>query len=87
MTADIWSDKTIREVLKERPAHDIQTLPCPRCGVRGFYNEGSYFTCGDCDESFEVVGDDEDPPEGQWVSADEMASLSDLSDAEGRTGP
>lgn len=61
--ADVWKSREVKAALKERSAHDIAVLNCPKCGRWGYYNEGSHFSCRFCKRTWYVCGEDEEPPE------------------------
>lgn len=81
--ADIWQDPMVREVLKEgrRQPWQIQTLRCPKCEKRSYYNEGSHFTCRFCEVTFIVISsvDGEQPVKGfSCIDLDSMCSVEDV---------
>ena len=59
-----WDDVNVKSRLKSgHPPSDIMLLDCPNCGCAGYYNQGSHFTCSQCDCGYAVITEDEDPPE------------------------
>lgn len=79
-----WADPGVKRALKEgRDPSDIALLSCPMCGVLGYYNQGSHFSCRMCNEAWAVLADGEDPVEyegRQTMCADEVISLADFED-------
>lgn len=55
---DIWKDPAVKLALKEgRRANDIAVLDCPKCGMWGYYNQGSSFSCRFCDQTWRITED------------------------------
>lgn len=79
ISTDVWRDPRVKEALDEgRLASDISILDCPRCSLRGYWNEGSHFYCRRCDETFVVCSEDEEAPEGCIVArTTDVVSLAD----------
>lgn len=76
---DIWKDPMVKEALADgRPPEDIAVLSCPECGLQGYYNQGSHFSCRKCDKTFDTLSEDEEPQEGcRYVRIDECITLAD----------
>lgn len=79
-----WADPDVKRALRDgRDPSDIALLICPKCGILGYYNEGSHFCCRMCNETWAVLADGEDPVEyegWQTMCADEVISLADFED-------
>ncbi|HEU4344048.1 MAG TPA: hypothetical protein VFU31_21035 [Candidatus Binatia bacterium] len=84
---DIWKDPMVQEALADgRPPEDIAVLCCPKCGLQGYYNQGSHFTCRKCGQIFDVLSEDEEPQESCcYVRIDDCITLADTVGQE--TGP
>ncbi len=55
-----WDDPMVKAALQDgRTPEDIVLIDCPDCGVPGYYNQGSHFTCRICQASFSVVTEEE----------------------------
>jgi len=58
-----WDDPKVQAALDEgRQPEDICLIHCPSCGIAGYYNQGSYFSCGHCGASYYCCSEGEDPP-------------------------
>jgi len=77
-----WADPGVKKALRDgRDPHDIALLICPKCGVLGYYNEGSHFYCRMCDEGWAVLSEGEDPAEyegRQTMVVDGVTTLADF---------
>lgn len=79
---DIWKDPRVIDALKDgRSADDIAILDCPKCGLLGYYNQGSHFTCLRCDQTFYVLSEGESRPDAPCVYANEAIMLEDTLEA------
>ena|SRR5205809_3624870 len=76
---DIWKDPRVKAALKSgRPADDSVVLSCPKCGLWGYYDQGSHFTCLHCDENWYCCSEDEAPPtDRQYLWLDGFTTLAD----------
>ena len=85
--SDIWQDPRVRDALKDgRTPDDIAILTCPKCHQQGYYNQGSHFTCLECDIDFWVCSEGEDAPEHlPHIVLDGFTSLADVTDEQ--SGP
>lgn len=74
-----WDDPNVRRALKDglQPS-DISLICCPRCGVYGYYNDGSHFTCRD-DQCGYSAGDQE---LDALIDMGEVTDLDEYSDIE-----
>ncbi len=77
-----WTDPRVKLALESgRPPTDIALLSCPKCGIFGYYNQGSHFCCRFCKEGFYVRSEDEQDAGTQpAILADEAIMLSDFDD-------
>jgi hypothetical protein len=43
-----YDDPNVRQAIADgRQPSEISLIACPRCGVYGYYNDGSHWTCRD----------------------------------------
>lgn len=76
-----WTDPNVVAALKNgRPPSDIALLSCPRCGVLGYYNEGSHFSCRACGSGFAVLSEGESH-DGPALHTDGVITLDDFASA------
>lgn len=81
--SDIWKDPNVKAALKDgRQPEDIAILDCPQCGEAGYYNQGTWFVCRFCDQSFYCCSEDEEAPAAAlcvWLN--DVRTLADNVDA------
>lgn len=72
----IWDDPNVKDALKNgREPSDISLICCGGCGLYGYYNDGSHFTCSECDwsasgETLDMLIDN-----GEVVSLEEYSDM------------
>ncbi len=80
-TYDIWQDPNIKTALKDgRSADDIAVLSCPKCGRKGYYNQGSHFYCRFCRIGYFAVSSECDKlptAGGPYVYVEDVITLAD----------
>ena len=73
-----WSDPNVKAALKGgRTPDDVYLIDCPNCGLAGYYNQGTHFTCRVCEAGYAVVADEEELLERPSINVDEAYPLSD----------
>ena len=79
-----WDDPNVKDALKGgRDATDIFLIDCPGCGLAGYYNNGSHFTCRACGAGYACITDDEEAPvDRPFIVLGEEYTLEDYIDAE-----
>lgn len=78
-------DERVHEALKHRECSDVCLVDCPWCGSQNYYNEGSHAWCHVCDRHWDMLADDESPPEMgdyQYIYDSTIYTVEDAIDAE-----
>jgi hypothetical protein len=78
--SDVWLDPRVKDALAQgRAADDICIMECPSCQQLGYYNQGSHFTCLECNVTFNCVSEhnSEDDVAGPLVYIENAHFLGD----------
>lgn len=71
-----WEDPNVKASLKSRQPSEISLVQCEECGLYGYYNDGSHFTCADPICGWSASGNTMD----RIIDAGDVITLDDYTD-------